>query len=99
MVCEHLRAVDEALRARGVKETFRGQAWTQNCREWVYYDCFLSADDLIRHFALSPCVEVHRNEDPRSGTELGLVCASCHDGIMGSLTPRPGQLTFDGRPH
>ena len=28
MICQHLRELEEAIRAAGISETFRGQAWT-----------------------------------------------------------------------
>ena len=48
MICEHLRALEQAILARGIRETFRGKAWSQNCREWVYFDCFI--DTAAVHF-------------------------------------------------
>ena len=96
MVCEHLRAVDMALQSMEVAELSRGQAWGDNCREWVYYDCHILVEDVMKRFLLSDVVRVHRNEDPRSGTELGSVCSVCHDAIMGSLAPRPGRVVFTG---
>jgi hypothetical protein len=41
MTCEHLLPLEEALLAEGIRETSRGQAWSENCREWVYFDCRL----------------------------------------------------------
>jgi hypothetical protein len=41
MTCEHLRPLEQAMIDAGMKETFRGQAWSNNCREWVYFDCFI----------------------------------------------------------
>jgi hypothetical protein len=32
---------------------------------------------------LPDCVEIHVNDDPRSGREKGLVCLVDHDGIVG----------------
>jgi hypothetical protein len=72
-----------AILAAGVAETFRGQAWTTNCREWVYFDCYLDAEAIRHQFELPPCVVDHVNDDPKSGRESGLVCTECHDGIIG----------------
>ena len=41
MTCEHLRQLENEMIAAGVRQTCRGQAWTGNCREWVYSDCYL----------------------------------------------------------
>ena len=84
-MCEHLLALDEALKAKGFKETFRGQAWSDNCREWVYYDTVLDLEDIRKHCDFPPFVKVHINDDPKSGTEAGFFCEICKDGVMGKL--------------
>ena len=81
--CEHLRPLEKEIQATGIKETFRGQAWTDNCREWVYFDCYLDVEKIRERFQLPLFVETHVNEDPKSGYEEGLVCSQCKDGIMG----------------
>lgn len=85
LVCEHLRALEDHLRGKGVQVTFAGQAWSSNCRHWVYFDAVLDCDALRKEFGLAGCVTVHQNDDPRSGTEKGLVCDVHHDAIMGRL--------------
>jgi hypothetical protein len=83
MICEHLRPLEDAIRAAGIAETFRGQPWTTNCREWVYFDCYLEVEKIRQQFDLSACVVDHLNDDPKSGRESGVVCTECHDGIVG----------------
>ena len=83
MVCEHLAPVEAELKARGARETFRGQAWSDNCREWVYFDCVLDRAELRRYFALAPCVVDHDHLGTHDGQESGLVCTEHHDGVMG----------------
>ncbi len=87
-VCEHLRAVEDHLVRLGSKITFAGQAWSSNCRLWIYFDTYLDCEDLKTRFTLDPCIEVHVNDDPRSGTEKGLVCSHCHDAVMGKYLAR-----------
>ena len=82
-VCDHLRPVEDYLVAQGCKITFAGQAWSSNCRFWLYFDTALDCEDLKKRFSLDPCVHIHVNEDPRSGRERGLDCSVCRDGIMG----------------
>jgi hypothetical protein len=89
-MCEHLQALDLELRDKGIQETYRGQAWSDNCREWVYYNCVLDVDSLTRRFDFADCVKVHANDDPRSGTEKGFVCELCHDAVMGRHPLTPG---------
>lgn len=83
MVCEHLRPLEQALLNAGIEETFRGQAWSLNCREWVYFDAVLNTGSLKERYAIPGCVEIHENTDPKSGLEHGFVCTLCHDAIMG----------------
>jgi len=83
-MCEHLSVLDTELKRRGIRETFRGQAWSDNCREWVYYDCFLDTDAIRTRLNLPECISVHTNDDMRSGLEAGFVCNQCNDAIMGA---------------
>jgi hypothetical protein len=86
MVCEHLAKLERELIENDLKETFRGQAWSDNCREWVYYDVVLDVDCIRSRLALEPFVSVHENTDERSGTERGFICGMCKDGVMGRLS-------------
>lgn len=83
-MCEHLIVLDNELKSNGFKETYRGQPWSDNCREWVYYDCFLDLVAIRKRLNLPDFVESHSNDDPRSGLEAGLVCSQCHDGVIGA---------------
>jgi hypothetical protein len=89
MVCQHLRDIELAITAAGLAATFRGRAWTNNCREWVFFDCLLDAPAIRASFNLSPCVVDHTNDDLKSGRESGFVCESCNDAIIG-LHPLDG---------
>jgi hypothetical protein len=82
-MCEHLIALDNELKSMGIKEAFRGQPWTDNCREWVYYDCVLDLEKLRQRYKFLPFIESHSNDDPRSGLEAGFVCDQCKDGVIG----------------
>ena len=89
MVCEHLRPLEEALQAAQIHETSRGQAWSGQCREWVYFEVRLDTEALQQRFAFPPCVVVHENTDERSGLEKGFVCEQCKDAIMGLVRSGP----------
>lgn len=89
MVCEHLIELETALLADGARETARGQVWSKNCREWVYFDVVLDVDAIRARFSLAPGVELHENTDARSGLERGLVCRSCQDAVMGLIDGGP----------
>ncbi len=95
MTCEHLIALEQAILARGIPETFRGQPWTSNCREWVYFDCFIDIEAVARKLAFSDCVRQHLHRGTHDGQERGFVCSECHDGILGSYEQRPGMIVFD----
>ena len=94
MLCEHLRPIEELLIARGVAETFRGQAWSMNCREWVYFDCFLDIRAIRAAMSLPVCVQDHSHRGTHDGQERGLVCTQCNDAVMGLYEPVPGRLIF-----
>ncbi len=76
-------ALDCELKKRGIRETFRGQAWGDSSREWVYYDCVLDLGKLAKRFNFPECVEVHINNDDKSGLEAGFFCTQCKDAVMG----------------
>ncbi|HEV2968976.1 MAG TPA: hypothetical protein VGY55_03235 [Pirellulales bacterium] len=96
MVCEHLKALEQAIRARGISETYRGQAWTDNCREWVYFDCFIDTEAVRSRVALDDCVEDHVHRGTHDGQERGFYCSKCHDGVMGRYEPAREAVIFGG---
>lgn len=94
-MCEHLIKVEEYIKSKGIPEYWRGQPWTANCREWIYFDCLLSPKDLIDKLKLDPCVQVHDYFDIKAGAELGLFCTVCKDGVMGVHPQGPGASAKD----
>lgn len=89
-MCEHLTRLDIELKEKGIKETFRGQAWNDNTREWVYFDCVLSLEKIRQRYNFPDFVKIHVNDDNKSGMEAGFYCEKCKDGVMG-LHPHLGQ--------
>ena len=67
MTCEHLRALEQAIQAAGLHETFRGQAWSDNCREWVYFDCWIDLDGVRLRHSLPECVRDHVHRGTHDG--------------------------------
>lgn len=96
MTCEHLRGLENAMIAAGLKETFRGQAWSNNCREWVYFDCHIDVASVRQKFNLAACVSDHAHRGTHDGQERGFVCSTCWDAIMGAYEPSPGLAIFRG---
>jgi hypothetical protein len=94
MLCAHLSAVENALLDSGIAVTFRGQPWSEHCREWVYFDCFLDTRALRQRFHLPDCVEEHTHRGTHDGTEHGLVCRICHDAVIGTVEAMPGKAVF-----
>ena len=86
--CHYLRPLEHELAARGVRETFRGQAWSSNCREWIYFDCWLDLASIRARLSLPPCVEDHEHRGTHDGSERGFVCRECQDAVMGLIEPR-----------
>jgi hypothetical protein len=96
MICEHLRALEQAMIAGGIRETYRGQAWSNNCREWVYFDCFIDVDAVRSHFTFADCVSEHAHRGTHDGQERGFECNACYDAVMGAYEPREGTPVFKG---
>lgn len=83
MVCEHLAALEKEMIAAGIEVTYRGQAWLKNCREWVYFACYIDRESVQKRFDLPDCVEDHDHLGTHDGQESGLICKKCNDAIMG----------------
>jgi hypothetical protein len=86
-MCEHLIELDRELQARGIACTFRGAAWSRNCREWAYYTCYLDLASVRQRLNLPACIVDHINTDSHTGREQGFVCTEHHDAIMGMPDP------------
>lgn len=82
-MCIHLKPLEDYLKKLGIAETFRGQPWSENCREWVYFDCVLNPESLKTKLKLGKSVVVWNYEDIKVGSELGLECKKCKDAIIG----------------
>jgi hypothetical protein len=96
MTCEHLRQLEDAMIAAGIRETYRGQPWSNNCREWVYFDCFMDVDAVRHRFTFAACVKEHAHRGTHDGRERGLECTECHDAVMGAYEPNDGVPVFRG---
>jgi len=84
-VCQHLKPVEDYLRAQGAEVCFAGQTWERNCRIWVVFErVVLDAESLIRRFALPPCVVVHTHRGTHDGSEHGIECQEHHDALIGA---------------
>lgn len=83
MTCKHLRQLETEIIQAGIRETFRGKAWTDNCREWIYFDCYLDRKSLRKRMAFADSVLDHEHLGTHDGQEAGFECTQCHDGIMG----------------
>ncbi len=94
MLCEHLHALEVAIAEAGIQETYRGQAWSDQCREWVYFDCYLDTDAVRSKFPFAPCVREHAHRGTHDGQERGFECQEHWDAVMGLYEPRPGAATF-----
>ena len=94
MVCEHLSAVETALLDAGIPVTTRGQTWSYNCREWVYFDAWLDTRRIHAEFGLPDFIREHTHRGTHDGQEHGLVCTRCNDAVMGLLEPERGMPVF-----
>ena len=53
MTCEHLQQLETEILTAGLQETFRGQAWSDNCRERVVIDCHFDREPIRKRLAAS----------------------------------------------
>jgi hypothetical protein len=83
MTCEHLIDLEREVMARGIPEISRGQAWSRNCREWVYFRCYFERESIRKRFNLSDCVIDHQHAGTHDGKEAGFYCTEHQDGILG----------------
>ena len=89
ILCEHLAPMLAYLIGQGKKITFAGQAWSSNCRMWVYLDCQLPMQELQKLFPLPSTVHIYSHRGTHDGSETGFVCDKHHDAIMGAyIEPR-----------
>ena len=82
-MCEHLREFEGELIAHGIPISFRGQTWSRNCREWVYFKCYIDLAAVRSRLTLAACVTDHVNADSKSGEERGFFCTEHDDAVMG----------------
>ncbi len=82
-MCSHLKPLEEYLITQGANEIYRGQVWSKNCREWIYFDVVLDPKSLKERFHFDETITIHNYKDIKVGSELGLVCDICKDAIMG----------------
>ena len=95
MLCDHLAELEQALIDAKIPITFRGKPWTSNCREWVYFACWLDRPAIRERFPIADCVTDHDHLGTHDGQEAGLVCSTCSDAIMGvHSTYRSGVPAF-----
>jgi hypothetical protein len=65
-MCIHLKQLEDYITSKGITETWRGQAWTNNSREWIYFACILETQVLKKKLQLEPCIETHDYFDIKS---------------------------------
>lgn len=96
MICEHLEPLEQELITNGIKEVSRGKTWSDNCREWVYYDCVFSDPDktMLRLKMRTDIIKMHSHLGTHDGHEQGFVCTACLDAIMGI---HPDMMKFSSR--
>ena len=85
MTCAHLYPLEKELVEQGMEITFRGKAWSENCREWVYFKCIFSdLEKTIERLIFDrKCIVIHEHKGTHDGQEYGVFCKCCMDGIMG----------------
>ena len=67
-MCIHLKPLENYLQTQGIAETYRGQVWSKNCREWIYYDAVLNPQKLKEKFQFDDTIKIHDYEDIKVGS-------------------------------
>ena len=80
-----LRKIAKSLKNKGIDITFFGFAWTKQRANWIYFDTVLNVEELRNRFNLGDHIVIHKNLDPKSGTEKGLLDKKTGEGLMGKL--------------
>jgi hypothetical protein len=80
-----LREIAKYLLDNGHLITFFGQAWSNVSADWIYFDTKLDLQRLKRKFSLNDDIVIHKNLDPKSGTESGFIDNRTGEGLMGKL--------------
>jgi hypothetical protein len=70
-MCIHLIDLDNYIKDKGIKEIFRGKAWSKNCNEWVYYDCIIDIEKIKGEIIMDNCITIHEYNDIKIANELG----------------------------
>jgi hypothetical protein len=82
-MCPCLKPLDDLLKKRGHKESFRGQAWSQKCREWAYYPVVFDKASVRMLLSIPTTVVDHDHRGTHDGSESGFVCTLHDDAVMG----------------
>ena len=85
-MCEHLIELENELKLIDIKENSRGEAWSANCREWVYYDCYFNEESIRTRFKLPPTVKYYEYDGRTAGQECGFIDELTNDAVLGNTT-------------
>ena len=99
MLCDCLKRLERALLENEIRETARGELWSEDCREWAYFDCVLDLVKLRERFGLPGHVSDHEHRGTHDGSEKGFYCQNHKDGVMGLHPDTPNSasaLHFSG---
>lgn len=82
---DYLRQIAKSLKNKGIEITFFGYAWTRQRASWIYFNTVLNIEELRNNFNLADHIVIHKNLDPKSGTEKGFLDNITGEGLMGKL--------------
>jgi len=82
-ICEHLKPLENDLISKSMELTFRGKPWGDNCKEWVYFNCYLDRRAIEKKYNFPAFITYHEYDGRVAGQEAGFVCKKCHDAVMG----------------
>ena len=82
---KELRKLAKQLKKEQCTITFFGKAWSKQTANWIYFDTVLAVETLKKTLNFGDHIQIHKNEDPRSGKELGFIDTKTGEGLMGKL--------------
>jgi hypothetical protein len=84
LTCEHLQALEQALRSSGVQIELEDRDWEhKEAGFWVYFRARIDRDATLAQFPMRPIVEWHEWDGRMAGQEAGFECKRCNSAIMG----------------
>jgi hypothetical protein len=85
VTCDHLRPLEQDLRAQPFRVQYEGRSWWGASNgAWVYFGCCLEPERVRAAYALPQFVEYSEYDGKVAGQEAGFTCTRCQSAVMGA---------------